>query len=282
MTSLSSTRVHPWLGADYRPRENAAPGTPCPNCGFNPRFVENFAFVWRKISWSKTRTRGKDRYADKYNQHGKGTLCPCREYVFTYGDLIERRERVGRPRLGKTHQRSQHGKLRQNLRRNKKRKASKKVKIFTTVEDGKLLVKKSRPNKATILIREMDVHPIVAQAIKNCYSLPVVKPARKPKASKLRTPRKRTRSEQIERLQKLLEAIPFDDVKRYNAVNERLEEEYLLQARRDVRENLNKEFIWSDSAESVYAERWRKRQGEDGSEPSKIKYKRYGMYFDDH
>jgi len=114
------------------------------------------------------------------------------------------------------------------------------------------------------------------EAIKRLESLPAVRPVRKPRAP--RTPRKRTRSQQIEKLQSLLEQPEImNNISRWNAINERLEEEYLLQARRDVRENSNREFIWSDTPETVYVHRARER----AADPRvRERMKRFGILFD--
>jgi len=204
--------------------------------------------------------------------------CRCGNYWYTrtFVGLSEANPRVGRPRLGKTHVRSAAAKAERLQKRNKRRKASKKVHWTSSIKDGKLCKTKHRPGKPDINVYT-DVPGPVAQAIRNLLSLPAVKPVRKPKRV-IRTPRKRTRSEQIERLQRLLEQTDtMNDIQRWNRINARLEEEYLLQARRDVHENLDRKFIWSDTPEELYIERARER-AKDGR--TREHMKRFGIVFD--
>jgi len=231
----------------------------CLKCGFKPPVQH------RKVLWAR-----------KYVNHSseKGTLCSCGAFCWYLGSVIEQNVRVGRPRLGKTHQRSDAAKAARNAKRNRKRKLSKKVHWTSSILDGQLIKSKHRPGKPT-LVTIVTVPAVVAAAIRNLSELPAVKPVRKPKRV-IRTPRKRTRSQQIERLQALLEQQDvMNDVKRWDRINMRLEEEYLLQARRDVHENLQGKFIWSDTPESVYSDRHRERRKEDPEV-----FKRYGIVFD--
>lgn len=235
----------------------------CPGCGRVPLNV-NLASNRQLL------------HARKYVNHSSepGRLCRCGKYASYYGSVVEAKPRVGRPRLGKEHCRSPEAKKRRNERRNKKRKLEKKVHWTSTIVDGMLVKSKIRPGKPTKSYIQ-NVPPVVAQAIRNLSSLPAVKPARK--AKRLRTPRRRTRSQQIERLQALLEQTDvMNDIKRWDRINMALEEEYLLQARRDVQENLDGSFLWSDTAESVYANRYAQR-ATSGTIPGRAAKKRYGF-----
>lgn len=183
--------------------------------------------------------------------------------------------RVGRPRLGKTHVRSPEAKERRNAAR-KQRTVYTKYRYSHTdilysvldagqVPEGRLAYHRARYAKAgrpwverplpwgfkLKHQRKYTLPILVVEALYRIYSVTPVCSARREKKGTVRTPRARTRSQTIERLQKELQSLedPWGSDKsklaRYNVVNQILQEEIELRARRNFEEDHTK--IWSDT-----------------------------------
>jgi hypothetical protein len=87
---------------------------------------------------------------------------------------------------------------------------------------------------------------VVTRAIFSIYENVKYELKKARKGRRDRTPRKRSRTETIERLQKELDSIsPFESNSKFDAINARLQDELILRARRNFDEDPNR--IWSDS-----------------------------------
>jgi len=221
---------------------------PCPSCGFDPPTREGYFLRW----------------ARKYVNHSseKGVLCSCNKYAFyyLYNKGYERNPRIGRPRLGKTCSRSPEGIARQTARKNRQRRMKRVVRFVYRLQGDQLVQDKINPYKGTTTTTEVVVPLIVQKAIIRLSSLPSVRRTKKPKRV-IRTPRARTRTETILRLEETLRSpeVLNGPISRYNALNDRLEAEYLLRSRRDLVENRDRRFIWSDTPEKLFIEEARLR-----------------------
>jgi len=247
---------------------------PCPACR-TPAPARGYKIVWNP-------------HNKPFNVEGKrSTRCGCGAYWYHYTDQkIEMRSHRGRPRLGKTHKRSPEAKVRRNAHKKNRSKSGRyryqhydilyNVLDIGQVPVGKMLYHKARYEKAgrpwverplpwgfKLKAEKKFLLPLpVVEALNKIYSNICLVP--RPKKAARRTPRARTRSQNIENLNKLIseleaksvtmarsgKAKPLYDavMRRYNLLNQVLQEEIALRDRRDYAENpsIRKEYGTED------------------------------------
>jgi len=180
----------------------------------------------------------------------------------------------GRPRLGKTHCRSPERMLARADARRKRHRHTKRseegvvsrspktvddVVVYRTIPQGRYEYHRKRyekagrpwedkpPREGWALRGARKLLPdVVTRAIFSIYENVKFELKKARKGRRDRTPRKRSRTQTIERLESELEKLQMSGTTaQYDAVNARLQEEYILRARRNFDEDPNR--IWSDS-----------------------------------